>query len=269
MMLAGAALAVATPAAAQSLTDTLRAFRSTVGQLTGKRPATATPAAHSDPATAAADPLDAMLAGEPDSALAAMPVRPRDASTFDVAGYKLGMSPREAVRIARARKVRANMTLNAGTWEAQARTKANLSLSDDLKVRGRTLSNYNGVAPDGSTSQVSFIATPQGTQVSSLYYVTPSQGQTPDAILQAMIARYGPPTRRDPIYNGVVATWCGVDRECANEIHSTNDYLKATITTTDTTMFLHRSGKFHRAMTTALDAYAAKLAGQNAKPVAF
>ena len=128
-------LAAAMPAQGQSILDTVHQLRSTIGQLGGRRPAPVPPADTSTltstpPATGGGGMIPASVLADDtsDTALEHVPLVQRRVITFDVRGFRLGMSAHEVARIAdrqgfRRRPIDALLT--SGSFEVEAARLAN------------------------------------------------------------------------------------------------------------------------------------------------
>jgi len=206
-------VALATPATGQSLGDTFNQLRSTIRQLGGGKARGASPTASAPTAAVAARTDDAgdatemvpasVVVDDPsDTALERAAILPRRVETFDVRGFKLGMSPREAGRIARRERFRRrwnSVFQTTGTFELEAARLANQKLNRPVERSSKSqLSKVQAFDPAGNEVNVEFTLEPSGPRLSRLTYNAKLDGGTPVQAGNALVKRYGVATAGQP-----------------------------------------------------------------------
>lgn len=201
-VVAGVLAVVAQPASAQSLGDTFRSLKKTGQQLAN--------------VVNGKDEEQAKLTNEPvgndhdglvdarlfqydasDSSLADQTIENQQPVTFDIKGFKLGMSPREVARVSKARHIYANdfPAQRSGTFELEAARAANRSLSKPIKKSSESV--WRGqTGDDDRGNHIAFKTTllTRGPVLSHIYYTFPLEGQTKDQFVQDLISKYGEPS---------------------------------------------------------------------------
>lgn len=200
------------PARAQSAVDTFRQLKATVRQLGGRRatgadgqsrtqPSPTPPSPAADGADGAMVPASVTVDDASDSALAQTPLVARRVATFDVRGFKLGMSPRELGRVADRQHFRRrwnDLFLTQGTFEVEATRLANFQLNRPVNRTDKAqLKSVQGSDPAGAVVTFEFTSEPSGPKLSRMVYVARLDGATRQQTIDALVAKYGTPVKKD------------------------------------------------------------------------
>lgn len=268
-----AGLAAGSPAQAQTFLDNLKALKASVKALSGKPAATPPAAGAPQQAPPSADETEgaemlsaADLVDDPsDSALERVAVVPRRVATFDVLGFRLGMTPREFSRVSRRQKVyRAADPSFAGSFEVEAARLTNEKLNRPVMKRSKSnLVRAVGNARGKGQLSFDFTLEPTGPKLSKLYYALKTNGQTKAQIESALAAKYGP---FDRAQDGALY-WCASMKGC--QFVEKEDRLRVWIGDNSMSMQLYRSFDYLDRAKATLVARANQIAAQAGKPVAF
>ncbi|GAA0752223.1 MULTISPECIES: hypothetical protein [Sphingomonas] len=146
------------------------------------------------------------------SRLAGWPLTKGVPSSFDVGGVKLGMTPSEAVEVARARglKIEGHRTDNPSFEERVVQQM-------DL-LRGKTVpmapsyTHTRGLYfadNSGSTWSIEFEPTPAGQEAVQIKYRSPLAGRTSQQIVNALEAKFGPASNKSKVEPAFFSfSWC-------------------------------------------------------------
>ena len=208
---------LAAPVQGQSIVDTFKQLRSTVKQLGGepKPPGQrgSEKASATGPATQADDGAmvsAAMLVDDPsDTAIESTPLVARRVASFDIRGFRLGMSPREVGRIGDRQRFRRrwnDLLLTSGTFEVEAARVANFRLNRPVEKTSKVqLKASQGIDPDGNEVKLEFTLEPTGPKLSRIEYRARLDGTTASQAFDALSRRYGPPNDRND--DGIQRSW--------------------------------------------------------------
>lgn len=201
-------VALPAPSQAQSIFDTLKQLKETARQLGGKRtppPATNAAASAGGPESsrrASPDqdaelvPASALAEDATDSRLENGTIALRKVETFDVLGFRLGMTPREVARVAGRQHFRRgpnDVVDTTGSFEVEATALANQQLNRPTTARSRTyLLRTEGSTPDGSHIALTFTLEPSGPRLSLIQYRARLNGMTKAQFAAALVKKYGP-----------------------------------------------------------------------------
>lgn len=274
------ALAAAVPAQGQSILDTVHQLGSTIGQLGGRRKATASAAgAPTAPPTASTAASAAtggggmvpagVLADDPsDTALERAPMVQRRVGSFDVRGFRLGMSPREVGRIAdREGFVRHSndSLLTTGSFEVEATRIANARLNRPLeRTSSLQLKVAQGSDAVGNRLSCEFTLEPDGPRLSHLEYTTRLDGSTRQQAVDALVRKYGPITRTRMSAPDDVS-WSNA----SGPLDNSSPRMTAVIRDDRMTLFLTRSLDYTQAAQKRLEERAAQIAAARGGGVKF
>lgn len=262
----------AAPANAQSIVDNFNSLKASLKAL-GRKPSAA-PAASlnadqaQQPADADAEPAligDSLIADDPsDTALEGVALAPRQISTFDLLGFKLGMSPREVGRVARKRKVYQSRDPQLqGSFEVQATALANERLSRSVFARSKSNPKFvYGITKDRGQVNFEFAPEASGPKLELITYTALLNGQTKSQVQAALTAKYGVPevSALGKLF------WCQGMRNCQS---ASGDTFSVFFGETTVDMALSRSNQYHDQIRASLNARASQIAAQKGKPVAF
>lgn len=215
-LIAASALALcAQSASAQTILDTLNAFKANVSSLNHRpQPAQVNAAMASMPSAVRTGSIVSVEALANDTApthLANQPIIKGRVDTFAVAGIKLGMSPREVADAAQTLGVVVvgGGITNKDDFETAATRVANERLAQPLPINRKTSFGAGvGYAPDRSYLHVDALQEPSGSRVWSVSYITGLNGSTPEQALAAAVARYGSYSQND----AGTYIWCGPNK---------------------------------------------------------
>lgn len=270
-----AATAVGSPAQAQTIVDTFRQLKGTLRQIGGR----AAPAAARDPqadrsqtagpVTAETDetrmvPATALADDPSDTALERVATVPRRVATFDVRGFRLGMSPREVGRIGDRERFRRrwnSVFLTSGDFEVEATRIADYQLNRPARASSKAqLKAVQAFDPAGAELKLEFTLEPGGPRLSDLTYTARLDGSTRDQAIAALVARYGPPTG-----NGLTVWWA----DSARAVDLDSPRLSAVIDGSSMTLFLRQSPNYVQAARKRLNDRAQQIAAARGGGVRF
>jgi hypothetical protein len=274
-----AGISGAAPAEAQSIVDTFRQLKSTfkqAGELAGGKPkvgaVSAMSAAPSAQTAAVGDvetdlvPASALADDPSDSAIEQTPLMPRRVETFDVLGYKLGMSPREALRISGKKGVyrKWNSTfLTSGSFEVEAARIANYQLNRPVEASSKSqVKVASGVTMDGSSIYLTFTLEPTGPKLSNIEYTAKRNGSTEEKIVADLVRKYGNYDTKRLVY-----AWRNGAKEPAQE--SRNASMLAGMEESTVSITLSQSSDYQIRARKALEQRAQAVAAQKGGGVAF
>lgn len=145
------------------------------------------------------DSADPDMTGIQDTSLASLPLAKGDPGSFDVAGLKLGMSPREIVRIARDRHLKIDQEVqrhNPSFEQRVARERQRLQgRPEDLSAGSVSYMHLND--GQGARLEVFFLSTQNGPVAESIRYATPWKGMTETDFVDSLTSKYGKPQHSD------------------------------------------------------------------------
>lgn len=131
-------------------------------------------------------------------------------ATFDLAGFRLGMSEADIERVIRERGMTVRRRTRATTFEDRVRGLVNVRGGRMALKGGSVLDNAD--LDDGKGGRVAIRMTgwPDGARIRSVSYIVPA-GTEPAAWQTLLTGKYGPPSRDSGRINGegLHASWCG------------------------------------------------------------
>ncbi|MBJ6122520.1 hypothetical protein [Sphingomonas mollis] len=131
-------------------------------------------------------------------------------ATFDLAGFRLGMSEAEAERVLKERGMTVRRRTRAITFEDRVRQAVNLR-GGRLPLKGGSVLN-NADIDDGKGGRIMIrmLGWPDGARVRSITYIVRA-GTEPAAWRTLLVGKYGPPSRDSGTIDGegLHARWCG------------------------------------------------------------
>lgn len=144
-----------------------------------------------------------------ETSMAAMPIVAGDPATFELFGFKLGMSVREADRNARRRHLRfnGNNGTNPSFGGRVAIAAATLLGRKPPKVP-RVLGQSSMIDADGARYALQFLPMEAGATLVSIAYFGTLQGNSPAQYLAALQQKFGKPTHRSANSDRFDARWC-------------------------------------------------------------
>ena len=175
-------------------------------------------AAPSEPSGTAVNSLQAVGAAEADPA--AKPLIKGDLRTFDVSGFKLGMSPADVQRVASAAHLLASDGHRRLPFDSDrhgtrgADFKLNVARAAALRLGQPRPSGPTVVSevllygPTGEKYYVDFLPMESGPQLSTVLLIASSKGNTPKSFLDAVVAKYGKPPQAQVGVDRFFAKWC-------------------------------------------------------------
>ncbi|QAY80244.1 hypothetical protein [Sphingosinicella sp. BN140058] len=220
------------------------------------------------PATAAQSsdviPASLLEADPSDTTLEQSALARGDITSFDILGYRLGMAPREVLRVSKKRGVFSyGAPITTGSFEVEATRIANRSLNRTVNRSSKVqLAGTMGQMENGSTFVFTFGLEPTGPKLSSLKYSTNRNGQTKDAIMASLVAKYGPYT-----YDRDYAVfWC---KPTKHDCDYGSAHMTAQIDDQKLTISITRPKSYTTELQQQLEKRAAAIAAQQGGKVAF
>lgn len=278
-LLASSLLASASPTRAQSIFDNLKQLKNSIQQLGNSGPQNKKGSA---PAPQASSSVGASTVGEEgadmfpasafsedssDTNLEAKTLLVRRPDTFDIRGFKLGMSPKEAFRVANKAGFRRRWNdtyMTTGSFDLEAKRIANYQLNKPISDHSKTYAHIvTAVARDGSSIQLTFTLEPVGPRLSTIGYNAKADGMTKEQFAAAIIKKYGVAD----INSGGGWTWQGGSKNFFAP--SSSAVMVALFSESGATFDLHQSGDYSAAMKKALDARAQQIASSRGGGVKF
>lgn len=131
-----------------------------------------------------------------ETSLASEPIVPNDVRSFDVRGFKLGMSPREIRRVARREGIKAkSLPITSLDWNATVTENANQSLGVRSPIRRTQIwrEQSGGDRFGNSIFLKASLRREGGSELTTIDYSFKAEGQTRDEIRSALIKKYGKP----------------------------------------------------------------------------
>ena len=131
-------------------------------------------------------------------------------ATFDLAGFRLGMTEAEAERVLQMRGMTVRRRTRADTFEDRVRKAANLRGGRLPLKGGSVLDNADIDDGKGGRIMIRMLAWPSGARIRGMTYLPPP-GTDPAAWRSLLITRYGAPARDSDSIDGegLHARWCG------------------------------------------------------------
>ncbi len=131
-------------------------------------------------------------------------------ATFDLAGFRLGMTETEAERVLKERGMSVGRRTRGITFEDRVRQAVNLR-GGRLPLKGDSvLDNADIDDGKGGKVMIRMFGWPDGARVRSVTYLVPA-GTDPAAWRTLLVSKYGPPSRDSGSIDreGLHARWCG------------------------------------------------------------
>lgn len=276
MVAALVTVATVTPASGQTIGDTFKQFRSTLRQLGGakqpKSDGTATPTTGTATTEATGDdmsmvPASVLVDDQSDTRLEGAPVAARRVETFDVRGFRLGMSPREAGRVAQRERFRRrwnSVFQTTGSFELEATRLANQKLNRPIERSSKVqLSKVQAFDAAGNEINLEFTLEPVGPRLSRLTYNAKLNGTTPAQAGAALVGRYGRPIEGQPGTGHM--SW----KNSAEPYDPTTPRLGAVIDEDSIMLFLDQSTNYGKEAYRRIEARASEIASSRGGGVRF
>ena len=263
------------PVEAQTIFQTLTNLRATVQQLSGhpanpqgpsptpRSAAVTAPAVHQPPP--AVIPAVALSEDPSDSRLEGTPLIASKVETFDVLGFKLGMSPREVARIAARNEIYsgpggAQLT---GSFDMEAAEIANRELVRPTETRSKTyVATAFGESRRGESFIFHFTLESTGPKLSRLNMEAKLNGQTAEQIRAAFISKYGPITPTNNPYRFLIWGDSCMAPNC-------KAVLEASVFGSKISIKLDRGTAYENQMRAALEARSKEVAAKHGTGVRF
>jgi hypothetical protein len=158
-------------------------------------------------ALVAAQPAAAAQIGANAAAVQTMKGSP---ATFDLAGFRLGMTEAEAERVLKDRGMTVRRRTRAKTFEDQVRTLVNIRGGRLALKGGSVLDNADIDDGKGGRIMIRMFGWPDGARIRGITYLVPA-GTDPAAWRTLLVGKYGPPSRDSGSIDGegLHARWCG------------------------------------------------------------
>jgi hypothetical protein len=135
-------------------------------------------------------------------------------ATFDIAGFKLGMTEDEVAAVARQHGLVLRNKTRLVDFETQVRSAAQLAYG--AKYQPETGKSALGqaifIAPDGGRYFINLLIWPDGGHVYDVTYTSPAR-MSPTAWRDMLTAKYGPASEASAIKN-LSLNWCGARASC-------------------------------------------------------
>jgi hypothetical protein len=131
-------------------------------------------------------------------------------ATFDLAGFRLGMTEAEAEQVLKTRGMTVTRRSRTNTFEDRVRKLVNLRGGRLPMKGGSVLESADIDDGKGGKIMIRMFAWPDGARIRSVTYL-PLGGTDPAAWRTLLVDKYGPPARDgDSIdADGLHANWCG------------------------------------------------------------
>lgn len=131
-------------------------------------------------------------------------------ATFDLAGFRLGMTEAEAEQVVKARGMTVTRRSRTNTFEDRVRKLVNLRGGRLPMKGGSVLESADIDDGKGGKLMIRMFAWPDGARIRSVTYLPPG-GTDPVAWRALLVAKYGNPARDGDDINAdeLRATWCG------------------------------------------------------------
>lgn len=132
-----------------------------------------------------------------------------DPATFELFGFKLGMSVREADRNARQRHLRFNGgDLTAPSFDGRVNVAAARLLGRKIPTVPRTFERTSLADAAGNHYKLIFLPMEAGATLASVAYYGSPEGNTSSEYLAALEKRFGRPTHRSIATSSFAVRWC-------------------------------------------------------------
>mgnify|MGYP001342445374 CR=1 FL=1 len=267
------------PLKAQSIFDTIREIKNIADGM--KRKQDAPKAASNSIQNESANENYILSDSDPiaddliETSLSEMPIQKTNPETFDILGLKLGMSPREVIKISKKNKIfRRGSPSTTGTFELEATRIANRSLSKPISTTSKVIiSGASGLTQNGGEISLRFYNMPSGPILGEIKYKAKLNGQTWEGFKQSLASKYGNPTVSTKGYmENEFLAWCSSSAACRpNSITYTPKGPQLTVIDFGESIeFRLESGRqLYEAEQAALKARAAEIAAQRGGGVNF
>lgn len=144
-----------------------------------------------------------------DTSVGTTPVVRGDPATFELFGFKLGMSIREADRNARLRHLRFNGgNLTGPSFEGRVAIRAASLLGRNAQTIPRVLERTSMKDAEGNSYMLVFLPMEAGATLVSIAYRGSFEGNTAAQYMAALQERFGKPTHGGGASVGLTARWC-------------------------------------------------------------
>lgn len=131
-------------------------------------------------------------------------------ATFDLAGFRLGMTEAEAERVLKERGMTVRRRTRAVDFEDRVRGLVNVRGGRLPLKGGSVLDNADIDDGKGGRIMIRMLGWPDGARVRGITYLVPA-GTDPAAWRTLLVGKYGPPSRDSGTIDGegLHARWCG------------------------------------------------------------
>ncbi len=131
-------------------------------------------------------------------------------ATFDLAGFRLGMTEADAEQVVRRRGMTVRRRTRARTFEDRVREVVTLRGGKLPPRGGSVLDDADLEDGTGGRIIIRLLAWPDGARIRSVTYLPPA-GTPADAWRSRLVERFGPPSRDSGSIDedGLHARWCG------------------------------------------------------------
>lgn len=131
-------------------------------------------------------------------------------ASFDLAGFRLGMTEAEAERVLKERGMTVRRRTRAVTFEDRVRQAVN-SRGGRLPLKGGSVLDDADIDDGrGGKVMIRMFGWPDGARIRSITYLAPA-GTDPAAWRTLLVGKYGPPSKDSGTIDGegLHARWCG------------------------------------------------------------
>lgn len=141
--------------------------------------------------------------------VAGRPIVQGDPATFELLGFRLGMSVREADRNAKRLGLRFNGgNLTSPSFDGRVKVQAGTLLGRNAGAVPRVLERTSMVDADGHHYLLQFLPMEAGATLASITYIGSWDGNSPAQYLTAMQNKFGKPTSKFTDASSMNARWC-------------------------------------------------------------
>lgn len=206
-----------------------------------------------------------------DTNLESLPLRALVVPSFDISGFKLGMSLNEANRVAKKQGFQAGFRTTNYSFEGRALLIANNRLSKKLAFPAFVPETSNVEAKGERKVRIDWLPTAQGIRITRLSYNVPTEGNNKESIVAQLVAKYGKPTKTDE--NGssgtVTMRWCSAGETDCSWFGNQLPMMEASVSSSSLGLGLSEGHAIENANERAIAARADELSRGNAKPLSF
>lgn len=155
-----------------------------------------------------------------DPGLTSRPLVKGDLRTFDVTGFKLGMSPADVQRVAAAAHLLASdghqrlpfdperLGTRGADFKLNVARAAAFRLGQPRPSGPTVVTEVLLYGPTGERYEINFLPMESGPQLSTVLLIGSSKGNTPKSFFDAVVAKYGKPPTAELRADRFFASWC-------------------------------------------------------------